>query len=90
MPDLEDTNVILRNYGTNEFENKSVERDVEMGLQSKEPHQSRNLNVEELGTLTNSLSKSSQADLLSNGRKKAEIPQADLLSNGRKKAEIRT
>ena len=33
MPDLEDTNVILRNYGTNEFENKSVERDLEMKSQ---------------------------------------------------------
>ena len=30
MSDLEDTNVILGNYGTNEFGNKSVGRDVEM------------------------------------------------------------
>ena len=32
MSDLEDTIVLLRKYGTNEVENKSVERDVEIDL----------------------------------------------------------
>ena len=59
MSDLEDTNVMLRNYGTNEFENNSIERDAEMDLQSNEPHQCRNFNGDEFGISTNPLAKGS-------------------------------
>ena len=49
-----------------EFENNSAERDLEMDQQTNEPQQSKNLNDEELVTLTNSLTnaKDSQADKL--------------------------
>ena len=51
---------------TNEFENNSVEKDVELDSQSNEPHQSK-----ELGTWPNSLVKDLHANLLSKRRQES-------------------
>ena len=46
LSDLEDMNAILKNYGTNEFQNNFVAKDSEADLLSNLPHESRNSNRE--------------------------------------------
>ena len=53
MSDWEDTNIMLKNYGTNDFENNSQSRDIDVELQSNGFYQSANSVSDDFRSLLN-------------------------------------